>query len=331
MNHLPWHPIQRCFCVMALAFLASCTSFNPLGHDSKGPIPRPPRPLPHPDTRFAWGISTASYQYENPDVKQGDKNFFSTDWDIMVSKGGAPKKGNALFSWTQFEKDLAALKKTGVNHYRYSLEWARIEPRMGEFDEEAIDRYVEMARRLKEAGNRARRLPLAFHIPGLALRLEKSQGFKLAPPESPRALACLLDKVLPRLAPHVTYFAPQNEPNGQITTAYIAGQWPPAMTLSRHLLEGDRRQHWHVPRRRGSHQKSETLCQGRLRRGSALVGSLATRSRRAFLQYNDPREYRPPRPDLGCLRHHRYQLLLLPSCQPDLVPCRVLEEGTTTR
>jgi len=33
-------------------------------------------------------------------------------------------------------------------------------------------------------------------------------------------------------APYTKFYAPQNEPNGQITTAYIVAQWPPAMTLA---------------------------------------------------------------------------------------------------
>jgi beta-glucosidase len=129
---------------LALVFLTSCASFNPLGPDSKGPMPRPPRPLPHADTKFAWGISTASYQYEDPAVKPGDADYFSTDWDIMVSKSGAPKKGNALYSWTHFDKDLAALQKAGITHYRFSLEWARIEPEEGEFSVAALEHYRRM-------------------------------------------------------------------------------------------------------------------------------------------------------------------------------------------
>ena len=64
-----------------------------------------------------------------------------------------------------------------------------------------------------------------------------------------------LDKVLPRLAPYMNYFAPQNEPNGQITTAYIVAQWPPAMTLAF-----------------GTNQKGETQRKGCLGRGTSLVG-----------------------------------------------------------
>jgi beta-glucosidase len=36
--------------------------------------------------------------------------------------------------------DLALLPTIGANAYRYSIEWSRIEPRPGEFDESALER-----------------------------------------------------------------------------------------------------------------------------------------------------------------------------------------------
>ncbi len=44
-------------CVLA----AGC--INPLGPVGKGPQPPPPRSAPHLSDKFAWGISTSSYQY----------------------------------------------------------------------------------------------------------------------------------------------------------------------------------------------------------------------------------------------------------------------------
>ncbi len=195
-------------------------------------MPRPPRPLPDPSAKFAWGISTSSYQYENPDVTEGDPDYFTTDWDTLVAKGAAPVKGNALYSWTEFDKDVAALKKIGVTHYRFSLSWARIEPRPGEFNEEAIAGYVAMARKLKQAGIEPVVCLWHFTFPGWLYDPKKPKQSNWLHPEVRERWLVYLDKVLPRLAPYTNYFAPQNEPNGQITTAYIAGQWPPAMTLA---------------------------------------------------------------------------------------------------
>ena len=41
-----------------------------------------------------------------------------------------------------------------------------------------------------------------------------------------------VEKMVRATSPYVKYYAPQNEPNGQITTAYLVGQWPPAMILA---------------------------------------------------------------------------------------------------
>jgi beta-glucosidase len=188
--------------------------------------------LPKPTTAFAWGISTASYQYENPDVTPGGAEYFSTDWDALVSRGAAPPKGNALSSWTHFDKDLAALKKTGVTHYRFSLEWARIEPRPGEFNEAAIARYVAMARQLQAAGIEPVVCLWHFTFPDWLSDKKNPPASNWLHPQVRTRWLAYLDKVLPRLAPYVNFFAPQNEPNGQITTAYLVGQWPPAMILA---------------------------------------------------------------------------------------------------
>ena len=94
-------------CVLA----AGC--IDPLGPVGKGPQPPPPRSAPHLSDKFAWGISTSSYQYEDPAVKSGDKEYFYSDWDILIAQRKAPPKGNALYNWTHFEKDLAALKRSG--------------------------------------------------------------------------------------------------------------------------------------------------------------------------------------------------------------------------
>jgi len=62
---------------------------------------------------------------EHPD----SPNYFRTDWDLFADAKRVPPKGDgADFSWSNFDRDLDALKKIGVSHYRFSLEWARVEP-----------------------------------------------------------------------------------------------------------------------------------------------------------------------------------------------------------
>lgn len=179
---------------------------------------------------FAWGISTSSYQYEDPDVTPSDD--FTTDWDIMVAQGGAPEKGNALYSWSDFEKDLTALKKIGVTHYRFSLEWARIEPSPGVYDEAAISRYVGMARKLKAAGIEPVVCLWHFTFPGWLYDTKKPGRSNWLHPLFAERWRAYVEKIVVAMGPGVCFYAPQNEPNGQITTAYIGDMWPPRQILN---------------------------------------------------------------------------------------------------
>jgi beta-glucosidase len=180
--------------------------------------------------KFAWGVSTSSYQYEDPDLKPSDE--FSTDWDVLIAQGAAPKKGNAVYSWSDWDKDFATIKKLGLTHYRFSVEWGRIEPQPGVYDEAVLARYVSWAKKLKAAGVEPVVCLWHFTFPDwLYDKKHKAKSNWLHPQFSGRWKA-FTKKVVDAMGPTVRYYAPQNEPNGQITTAYIGGMWPPAQILN---------------------------------------------------------------------------------------------------
>lgn len=219
--------------LLVSGLLTGCVNpIDPLGRIGKGPEPRPALSKARPAEKFAWGISTASYQYEDPAVKPGDKAYFQTDWDILVSQKKAPEKGNALYSWSDFDRDLAAIKKLGITHYRFSIEWARVEPQPGKYNEEAIRRYVEMARRLKAAGIEPVICLWHFTFPDWLYDHKNPAKSNWLHPLARERWNAYVEKIVRRTAPYTNFYAPQNEPNGQITTAYIVGQWPPAMSLA---------------------------------------------------------------------------------------------------
>lgn len=108
---------------------------------------------PLPKEPFWWGTSTAPFQNEDRGYPPGSKWYFKTDWDRFAEEGGAPPRGDdAVFSWSEFDKDLTALKRIGVNHFRFGVEWARIEPKKGQINEAALRQYATMARKCREAG-----------------------------------------------------------------------------------------------------------------------------------------------------------------------------------
>ena len=88
---------------------------------------------------FLWGTATAAHQVE------GDNS--NSDWWEWELRHGTPCKepsGKAIEHYRRYPRDMAVLKGLGFNTYRFSVEWARIEPKEGFFDETQMEHYRKM-------------------------------------------------------------------------------------------------------------------------------------------------------------------------------------------
>lgn len=85
---------------------------------------------------FLWGTATAAHQVEGG-------NTASDLWLMEMLKPSlfAEPSGDACDHYHLYEHDIALLKGLGFNTYRFSIEWARIEPEEGFFSAAALDRY----------------------------------------------------------------------------------------------------------------------------------------------------------------------------------------------
>ena len=183
--------------------------------------------------KFAWGVSTSSYQNEDPFLKPADPNFFETDWDIFYKAGFLKfPKGNGTLSFSSFEKDIEALKLLGVTHYRFGVEWARVEPKPGVFNEEAIEHYVQMAKRLQKENI----IPFValwhFTFPSWLTNLNHKNQHGWLHPLAFNHWKKYVEKIVQNLSPHVNYYGPQNEPNTQALMGYLIKIWPPGDSLN---------------------------------------------------------------------------------------------------
>ncbi|MGH7814240.1 MAG: glycoside hydrolase family 1 protein [Candidatus Binataceae bacterium] len=85
---------------------------------------------------FLWGTATAAHQVEGNNV--------NTDYWVLEHTPSAPfaePSGDACDQYHRYREDLATLAQLGFNAYRFSIEWARIEPEEGHFSRAAIDHY----------------------------------------------------------------------------------------------------------------------------------------------------------------------------------------------
>ncbi|MEE3481715.1 MAG: family 1 glycosylhydrolase [Lachnospiraceae bacterium] len=88
---------------------------------------------------FLTGAATAAHQVEG-------NNTHSDYWlmEHMENTDFAEPSGEACDHYHRYREDMELLKKAGLNAYRFSIEWARIEPEEGQFDEKEIEHYRDM-------------------------------------------------------------------------------------------------------------------------------------------------------------------------------------------
>ena len=94
---------------------------------------------------FLWGASTAAHQVEG--------NNTNSDFWLMENLEGSVFKepsGSAVDHYNRFKSDITEMAKLGLNSYRFSIEWARIEPEEGQFEASEIEHYREVLLACKE-------------------------------------------------------------------------------------------------------------------------------------------------------------------------------------
>ncbi len=99
---------------------------------------------------FVWGAATASYQIEGAWNEDGKGESI---WDRFSHTPGCVQDGDtgdiACDHYHHWEEDLDAIKKLGLNAYRFSVAWPRVLPSgRGSINEAGLDFYSKMVDRL---------------------------------------------------------------------------------------------------------------------------------------------------------------------------------------
>jgi len=153
--------------------------------------------------RFHWGAATAAHQVEG-------NNTASDVWFLEHTKPTVyvEPSGDAANSFLLWERDLDLVKSLGLNSYRFSLEWARIEPEKGQFSTAMLDHYRAMI-----AGCRARGLtPFVTFNHFTTPRWFAAQG-GWGHADAPALFARYCDRAARHLAAGIGYATTLNEPN----------------------------------------------------------------------------------------------------------------------
>jgi beta-glucosidase len=167
---------------------------------------------------FRFGTATSATQVEG--------GCLGTDWAQFARQPGRVHGGDtpdvACDAWNRWPEDVALQKGLGLNAYRLSVEWARVEPRPGVFDPSALDRYRATLGALIDAGIEPM---VTLHHFALPLWQAARGGF--LDRGLPQALERYTRKVVAALGDLCRRWVTVNEPSVAATFGHLFGAWPP--------------------------------------------------------------------------------------------------------
>jgi beta-glucosidase len=173
---------------------------------------------------FIWGTATAAHQIEgnNENTNWGE---WEKDSTHIKDKSNAKV---AVDGWNRAKDDVKLMKDLGVNSYRFSLAWNKIEPAHGEINEAALHHYDDLIDELK-ANNIEPMITLHhFTHPQWFEQLgafEKDENIKYFVEFSKLVFARYHDRV--------KFWVTLNEPNVFVTSAYFNTVFPPGNANSK--------------------------------------------------------------------------------------------------
>lgn len=165
------------------------------------------------------GTATASLQIEG-----GDRNNNWYDWASLpgtIKDGSTPLR--ATDHWNRWREDTELMAELGLQVYRMSVEWSRIEPRPGEFEREALDHYREEILAIRAAGIQPLVTLHHFSHPSWFQGLGGWTS-----DAAPDLFSRFVEEVVGALGDLVGDWVTINEPNVYAVQAHLFGEAPPA-------------------------------------------------------------------------------------------------------
>ncbi|HQG28882.1 MAG TPA: family 1 glycosylhydrolase [Candidatus Ozemobacteraceae bacterium] len=181
-----------------------------------GNLPGKPLPTGNPiPKKFLWGVSTSSQQWEGK--RHGGI------WETFADAGRTEEKiGRAANGYELFEKDLDLAAGMGLNAFRTSIEWGRIEPEQGKIDPEGVKFYHRLFDGMRKRGLEPVVTLVHFTWPQW---FEKIGGWDSE--AGVRAFCRFVDIVSREYGSKVDFWLTYNEPPVEIIAGYVLGASAP--------------------------------------------------------------------------------------------------------
>jgi len=209
---------------------------------------------------FYWGASTSAHQVEGGNINnwsQWEKENANRlaeearnkwqDWQLKKFPEMLDSQnyisGKAADHYNRYEEDFDIAKKLGHNAHRFSIEWSRIEPEEGKFNEKEIEHYRKVIKSLKKRNIEP--FVTLWHWT-LPLWLKNKGGLKSK--KIVEYFSRYTERVVNGLGDQVTFWITLNEPLVCTGHAYLRSDWPPQkfnpltyITTSNNLIESHKK------------------------------------------------------------------------------------------
>lgn len=254
---------------------------------------------------FLWGAATSAHQVEG-----GQDN----DWSAW-ERGGKIRDGSvsgpACDQWHRYREDLDLAASLHVNAYRFSVEWSRIEPRPGMWNEAALEHYRDVVAAGRERGLEP--FVTLWHFTHPRWFAERG-GWEAS--DAPALFARYAERVAQGL-PDVRFWMTLNEPNVHALLGYLIGEWPPEVRAFRrawrvhdHLAVGHRLAYERLKRLAPKAQVgfAHNLAYHEPSRPSFLPDRWATQFSNAVYNQRFPRRLRGEFDFFGVNHYHHHRI-----------------------
>lgn len=190
---------------------------------------------------FLWGASTASHQVEGGTVNQWSVWELSVaanqarsahkrlswlpGWNDVKSAASIPENyvsGRGVEHYRRYRSDFDLLENLGLNAFRFSIEWARLEPEQGRWDPAAFQHYKDYINELKQ-----RHIEPLLNIWHWTIPVWFAEQGGFAKRRNLKYFEELIKKINDELLDGINYVITLNEPNVYMGMSYGDGQWPP--------------------------------------------------------------------------------------------------------
>ncbi len=169
---------------------------------------------PHALSPFLWGVASSAHQVEGHQP--------GNDWSRWEETGHTRDLSNdRVDHWTRYREDVALYRKMGANASRISLEWSRLEPEPGRWDNDAFEHYADMLNATRAQGLEPLVTLSHFTLP---LFVADAGGWLWEGMED--AFLRFTERVVQRFS-HVKLWCTINEPTVLPLMGYEEGVWPP--------------------------------------------------------------------------------------------------------